>query len=92
MDITQFTKKDFGPRVKTLHTSPSSDVYIAQSRDQGEVVIKRTKITDPKDIKRFDKELEFLHACEHASVIAPLGVLNKFFAEIFVRFGKIWEC
>jgi serine/threonine protein phosphatase PrpC len=77
--MTEFTPDDIGDRVKTLHASPSSDVYIAECKKAGftELVVKRTKITNPGDMKRFDKELEFLNACEHASVLKPVGVLKS---------------
>ena len=64
-------------RVRTVHSSPSSDVYITTRISDGlQLVVKRTKITGPNDMKRFDKELELLQACEHASVLRPVGVLR----------------
>lgn len=52
-------------------------MYIAPLSSTGQhVVVKRTKITGPNDMKRFDKELELLSACAHESVVAPLGVLR----------------
>lgn len=76
--MADFTQDDFGDRVKTLHTSGSSDVYISECKKAGfkELVVKRTKITNPGDMKRFDKELEFLNACEHGSVLKPVGLLR----------------
>ena len=77
-DATTIPPSDIGGRDRTLHSSPSSDVYVAPQVSTGElVVVKRTKITGPNDMKRFDKELEILLACEHGSIIAPLGVLRS---------------
>ena len=77
MPAVAVTPDALGPRERTLHSSPSSDVYVATQTSSGiQVVVKRTKITGPNDMKRFDKELEFLLACDHASIIAPLGVLR----------------
>ena len=51
-------------RLRTLHASGSSDVYITTMVQDGrEIVVKRTKITCPGDMKRFDNELAFLLAC-----------------------------
>lgn len=60
-----------------LHSSPSSEVYTTTllSDQSTVVVVKRTKITGPNDMKRFDKELELLRACENEGIIRPLGVL-----------------
>ena len=66
---------ELSTRVSTLHSSPTSDVYVA-SRDGAPCVVKRTKITSPGDMKRFDRELELLSACDHESVLRPLGVLR----------------
>ena len=64
-------------RVRTLHASPSSDVYVTTtSGDGAHVVVKRTKITGPNDMKRFDKELELLLACRHKHLVPVLGVLR----------------
>ena len=68
---------EVGPRERTLHTSPTSDVYLASVSKDGEpVVVKRTKITGPNDMKRFHKELELLLACSHESVVAPIALLR----------------
>ena len=70
-------KADDLRRIRTLHSSPSSDVYIAEHVDGSrQLVVKRTKITGPNDMKRFDKELELLQACDHECVVRPHGVLR----------------
>ena len=71
------TLSAFGARVRTLHSSGSSDVYACTWAESGEaVVVKRTKVTCPGDISRFEKELAMLLACEHARVIQPAGVVR----------------
>ena len=65
----EIAPSEIGPRERTVHTSPSSDVYVAPLSDGKSVVVKRTKITGPNDMKRFDKEVELLIACAHESVI-----------------------
>ena len=48
-----------GARERTLHSSPSSDVYLTHAPtvvEDAPVVVKRTKITCPTDMSRFDCE------------------------------------
>ena len=79
MPPAMLSTSDIGPRERTLHSSPSSDVYVASCTTGGQpmpIVVKRTKITGPNDMKRFDKELELLTACTHEFIVAPVGVLR----------------
>jgi serine/threonine protein kinase len=77
MGLATIEPSEIGAREHSIHTSPSSDVYIAPFVSAGKsVVVKRTKITGPNDMKRFDKEVELLTACAHGSVIQVLGVLK----------------
>ena len=73
---------DFGSfsstRVRTLHSSGSSDVYVTTRIEDGApVVIKRTKVTCPGDMKRFEKEVSFLSSCEHKSIVRPYGLVRQ---------------
>jgi len=65
-----------GPRVATLHTSGTSDVYTAPLAGGGLAIVKRTKITCARDIERFERELQLLSAVRHECVIRPLGVVH----------------
>lgn len=68
----------FRTRVRTLHASGSSDVYITTHNDTGaEVVIKRTKVTCPGDMKRFEKEVGFLEMCRHENLVCPYGLVRS---------------
>ena len=63
--------------VRATSASPTSDVYVA-TLDGAQVVVKRTKITTANDLRRFEKELDLLHACAgHASVLRVLGVVRS---------------
>ena len=65
-------------RARSLHSSGTSDVYVAtRDAEADEVVVKRTKITCPADLTRFEKELELLLRCEHASVVRPVAVVRS---------------
>ena len=65
-------------KLRTLHSSGSSEVYTTSLVDGGlHVVVKRTKITCPGDMKRFDNELAFLQACEHETLLRPIGVIRS---------------
>ena len=65
-------------RARGLHSSVTSDVFIgARDAEGDEVVVKRTKITCPADIARFEKELELLLQCEHESVVRPVAVVRS---------------
>ena len=75
MPLPAVQPSELTTRSSTLHSSPTSDVYTA-SREGAPCVVKRTKITSPGDMKRFDRELELLSACDHESVLRPLGVLR----------------
>jgi serine/threonine-protein kinase len=65
------------PRIETLHSSGTSDVYTAPLSGGGPLaIVKRTKITCARDIERFERELELLCAVSHECVIRPLGVVH----------------
>ena len=78
MLCTAVASTSLSARSRTLHTSGSSDVYTAtQKADGAVVVVKRTKITCPNDMKRFDREIELLAACRHECVIELLGMIRE---------------
>ena len=56
MPLPAVQPSELTTRSSTLHSSPTSDVYTA-SREGAPCVVKRTKITSPGDMKRFDREL-----------------------------------
>ena len=64
-------------RIRTLHASPSSDVYLA-TLDGRHVVVKRTKLTCPADLARFDTEAAMLnHARGCDSLVAPIALWRE---------------
>ena len=65
-------------RNATLHSSSTSEVFSATyGADSLPVAVKRTKITCPNDIARFDKELQLLQACAHDLVVPLLAVIRS---------------
>ena len=64
------------PAAAAIHSSGTSEVYPAITAGGANVAVKRTKITCPNDIARFEKEVELLHGCDHPCIIRPLGVVR----------------